>query len=531
MLTTARPIFEHVPASFADPVGLADQQAPGVVALIVVRYGPPEPDLTPTEGTAPFVLGTTYDAFVAVSGQLLAVARSTPDYRYPVTPAVALAHFLETRDAGRPAFLSLFELDEDACARFLETVFYAECLKLHVRGAASAALVARQIALSGCGDGLPSGVLEINDFSDPAAPRIRLVDLDGLLDTEPSADDAPDAPDPLEAVLATYLDGVTGRVLLYDRAKNQATLPHRTGRPFDLDAAIAQASRLADARRLASRPPSADAVATATPLPVADVAGDPADDAPLVTAVEGYLRDRAARPRLVDPAHPHAAGLGALVAELQGGRPAPDALFPTPPTATPNAPPLPSEPPAPTTPAGFEAPTHPPLGGEPAADVIRGVGEAADREASAQPTGRRSQPGGPPAEPSPHTPATTPPTGPRATRRHPLATDLDRLRADVFALFEDAVGRERAVAHEAHVLDASGIRSPVAAEDTVAYLRALLTDEPPRRWHFFKRARARTYEEVAGKLLAFHAANGHLDTPAHLDILHDVTRLWTRLHQ
>ena len=112
MLTTARPIFEHVPASFADPVGLADQQAPGVVALIVVRYGPPEPNLTPTEGTAPFVLGTTYDAFVAVSGQLLAVARSTPDYRYPVTPAVALAHFLETRDAGRPAFLSLFELDE-----------------------------------------------------------------------------------------------------------------------------------------------------------------------------------------------------------------------------------------------------------------------------------------------------------------------------------------------------------------------------------------------------------------------------------
>ena len=29
MLTTAHPIFEHVPASFADPVGLADQQAQG----------------------------------------------------------------------------------------------------------------------------------------------------------------------------------------------------------------------------------------------------------------------------------------------------------------------------------------------------------------------------------------------------------------------------------------------------------------------------------------------------------------------
>ena len=89
------------------------------------------------------------------------------------------------------------------------------------------------------------------------------------------------------------------------------------------------------------------------------------------------------------------------------------------------------------------------------------------------------------------------------------------------------MGRDRAVTHEAHVLDETGIASPVAAADAVPYLRALLCDEPPKRWHFFKRSRAKTYEEVAGKLLAFHAANGHLDDP----VVHDVTRLWTRLHR
>ena len=86
MLTTAHPIFEHVPASFADPVGLADQQAQGIVSLIVVRYGV-EGESPSGDGHGP--LGPTYDTFVASSGQLLTVARTTPDYRFPVTPAAA----------------------------------------------------------------------------------------------------------------------------------------------------------------------------------------------------------------------------------------------------------------------------------------------------------------------------------------------------------------------------------------------------------------------------------------------------------
>ena len=250
MLTTARPILEHVPASFLDPVSLADQQAQGVVSLIVVRYpADPGPPGDGHEGpqTGPLdALGPTYDTFVAASGQLLAVARTTTDYRFPVMPATALERFIEHRDGGCPVFLSVYELDEPDCARFLETVFYSECLKLHVDGADSAALVAQQIARSSCGGGLPSGILEVNDFSDPLAPRVRLIDLDDLATVDP--DDRTDIGS-LADELVEHLDGVRGRVLLYDRTKNRAAMPDRTDRAFDLDGIIEQANRLADARR------------------------------------------------------------------------------------------------------------------------------------------------------------------------------------------------------------------------------------------------------------------------------------------
>ena len=509
MLTTARPIFEHVPASFADPVGLADQQAQGVVSLIVVRYGT-------DSGGDPSPLGPTYDAFVASSGQLLAVARTTPDYRFPVTPAAALARFIAHRDAGHAAFLSLYELAEDACARFLETVFYAECLKLHVDGAGSAPLVAEQVARSGCS----GGVLEVNDFSAPDRPRVALVDLSEIaLPATPEAL-APYDASSLAALLTPHLDGVAGRVLLYDREKNRAALPDRTGHAFDLDGVIDQANRLAEARRgqAASSPSGIGALA----LPAADATMDNQAE-----AVEGYLRDRAERPRLVEPTHPHATGLGALVAELQGGSPA-SGDGPAPPSAL--------------TLSALSAPPDPPVAASEPAETAASGDSAASDEPQVQ-----TRPDAPPVASSTDRPSTSdshpseeeprhgkegsPGSPSSAPTRHPLATELDRLRTDVFALFEDAVGRDRAVAHEAYILDETGIASPVAPADAVAYLRALLTGEPPKRWHFFKRPRSKIYEEVAGMLLAFHAANGHLDDPAQRDVLHEVTKLWTRLHK
>ena len=226
-------------------------------------------------------------------------------------------------------------------------------------------------------------------------------------------------------------------------------------------------------------------------------------------AVESYLRERAERPRLVEPSHPHATGLGALVAELQGGPPS---------GSIPGAASLPESGPALNAMGPPSAPEA--AASEPVETITRASGDGS----------AHTRPPLPPEAPSAPTIAALPSSPPPALQtapRHPLATELDRLRTEVFALFEDAVGRDRAVAHEAHVLEETGIASPVAAADAVRYLRALLCDEPPKRWHFFKRGRAKTYEEVAGKLLAFHAANGHLDDP----VVHDVTRLWTRLHR
>ena len=556
MLTTARPIFESVPGSFCDPVGLADQQAQGVVALIVATYpvenqpAPPSQQSNnapspPSQGgvpradrpakptgegvsieppsSTPVPLGPVYDAFVAVSGQLLAVARSTPDYRFPVQPATALRRFIDARDAHRPVFLSLFELDEDDCARFLETVFFSECLKLHVDGVAdldrSAALIAHQITHAGCGDGLPSGVLEINDFSDPTAPRVRLIDLAStgiageLCDTNDLPFDkraSPQGEGALADALRPHLDGVTGRVLLYDRAKNHAVLPDRTGHGFDLGAAIEQANRLALARRGdASIVASGDAPARAMHRAAAELRASADDDQ--TEAVETYLRERAERPCLVSPDHPHASALGTLVAELQGR---------TPKATLPTAADLESS-------ATDQLSTTETLPSNPSTSTPLGEQSANENSPPSQGGVPAAGRGGGPTPPNPHTP--TP--GPETVRRHPLATELDRLRCDVVALFEDAVTRERALAHESHILTEHAIPSPVPPDRTPEYLRALLTDDPPRRWHFFKRQRGKTYHEVAGKLLAFHAAHSHLDAPEALRAVHDLTKLWTRLHK
>ena len=214
MLASASPLFEDLPGTFADPLGLADQQAAGVVALIVARYddtptnvsiagkigeasnegspswtggarggGPTEALTAPTEHDAlaeappsptpsghppsPPQAAATYDTFVAASGGLVAVARTTPDYRFPVAPAAAVARFHHARDEGHAPTLSLFSVAEADAARFLETAFYAECLKVHIDGPASADLVRTQLARCGCA----SGLLEAQRLLGPRRPH------------------------------------------------------------------------------------------------------------------------------------------------------------------------------------------------------------------------------------------------------------------------------------------------------------------------------------------------------------------------
>ena len=475
MLASAHPLFEHLPGTFADPLGLADQQASGVVALIVARYdedtttngsiasnspsaaydapaeAPPSPIPSERSDRIPHSPWpqATYDTFVAASGGLVAVARTTPDYRFPVAPAAAIARFHAARDAGHPPTLSLFAVTEADAARLLETAFYAECLKVHVDGPASADLVRSQLARCGC----RSGLLEANDFSDPTAPTVRLAEV---------ADDAP--PD-----LDALLDGVHGRVLLYDRAKNQAVAHDRASAPLDLAAAIAEADRLARARRPAATPPN-DAP-NPQPEPPAPEATQP-DAGPLAPEplspadlVADDLRQRAEQSAPPSP-------LSALVAELQG--------------RTPTL--LPDEP------------------------------ETALVETTASPDEQDAPPDDSPVPAS-------------AREPHPLASDLDRLRTDAYALLEDAIGRERVAALDAHVRAEHGWPSPVPSEHTLDHLRALLFDDPPKRWHLFKRARAKTHGDVAALLLAFHAAHGHDARPLAQEAVMQATQLWTRLHK
>ena len=105
--------------------------------------------------------------------------------------------------------------------------------------------------------------------------------------------------------------GFVGRVLLYDRAKNKAALPDRTGTPFDLMAAIREANRLAQARR-GSDATVALAQAESELRASAPPSSEQADQ------VETYLKARAERPRAVEPSHPIASGFAALVLRNAG---------------------------------------------------------------------------------------------------------------------------------------------------------------------------------------------------------------------
>ena len=523
MLASAHPLFENVPGTFADPLGLADQQAEGVVALIVARYdeeattnssiasttseasnkespswtggarggGPTEALTAPVEQDAlaealpsPPPPPATYDTFVAASGGLVAVARTTPDYRFPVAPAAAVARFHAARDAGQAPSLSLFSVSEADATHFLETAFYAECLKVHVEGPSSADLVRAQLARCGCSDGL----LEANDFSDPAAPTVRLAEV------SPVGEDAP-------LNLDALLDGVRGRVLLYDRAKNQAVARDRASAPLDLAAAAAEADRLARARRPAAAGGSTEDAQTPQPEPPTPGATPPIAEPPTPEApspadlVADDLRQRAEHPAPPSP-------LSALVAELQG--------------RTPIATESPPEEPAPTLSTESGA-TSPLPGGE-------GQGEGSTTASAPD-----SPPGAPPS-PIPSE-QSEPPPSPPPQAAHPLAPDLDRLRTDAYAVLEAAIGRDRAAALDAHVRTEHDLPSPVPSERTLDHLRALLLDNPPKRWHLFKRARAKTHNDVAALLLAFHAAHGHDPRPLAQEAIMHATQLWTRLHK
>ncbi|MEL6615321.1 MAG: hypothetical protein AAFQ43_06260, partial [Bacteroidota bacterium] len=295
-----------------------------------------------------------------------------------------------------------------------------------------------------------SGLLEVNDFSNPAAPRLALVEW-----SEGRTLD-----------IAALLADSRGRVLLYDRDRNRAVAAARSGAHVNPLDAVAEAERLAAARRHNSdrlqAPPGS------TPL--------------LAEAVERELRERHDGCALEAP-DPHASGLAALVAELQGS-------------------PLS----APLEDSSDDHASAPPPPPEDSAWCLSTEIQAENAPVS--------------LAPSSASPAT-----------HPLAKPLDALRTEVYALFEDAVGQDRALTHDAHITEEAGWPTPVSATHVPSYLRALLVADPPRRWHFFKRSRQKCFEAVSSRLLAFHGAHGHDARDGARECVNEIAQLWARIHR
>ena len=334
--------------------------------------------------------------------------------------------------------------------------------------------------------------------------------------------------------------GFVGRVLLYDRAKNKAALPDKTGTPFDLMAAIREANRLAQANR-GGDPTAALAQAETELRASAPPSTEQADQ------VETYLKERAERPRAVEPTHPVASGLGALIAELQGG-PSIDAppLLSLDPAPAPEPVVTTADATATNADAGAEdfepvvwadvdldipadtllraahgddyvSPNEPaPADAVDASDQLRATADVSTGLPDQQPDTRFT----PPVEASSSPPNTC--------ADHPLAYELETLRSGIYDLLADAASPERAQEAHAHVLSTLGITGPhVPGEQVIAYVRTLLVEPPPKRWMMYKRQRGKIAPDAAGKIMAFHRAHSHLDDPC----IDDAGMLWARLHK
>jgi hypothetical protein len=311
--------------------------------------------------------------------------------------------------------------------------------------------------------------------------------------------------------------GFVGRVLLYDRAKNKAVLPDKGGTPFDLMAAIREANRLAQARR------GGDAAAALAQAETELRASAP-PSSEQAEQVETYLKERAERPRAVEPSHPVATGLAALVLEMQGGPPVGSDPLPffSPIEQSDDEPPVVDESSgAADRASGAEKPIESAEHIAPAPHV-----EPSAAAASLAPPEPEQAPG---ERFAPPTAAAHPAATPGADAApHPHAAELETLRRGVYDLLADASGSDKAQALHAHALSELGVTGEtVPPTHAVAYLRYLMVEKPPKRWMLFGRQRGKITPDVCGKLMAFASAHSASEDPC----IEEASRLWARLHK
>ena len=473
MIYGSETLVQGLSIAYGDPLALAAGQGPETLSLLVVSY--PVPD---AEG------GPCQHLYVCRGGLIITVAHQTAEFRFPIPVQAALKRFKAARAEQLPGTLSLFRLDRDRAAALLESVYFEACLKIVLHESIrEPELLMALIRQTGCAD----GIVEINTFTDPLQPRVVLF---------PSAD---------AASMAANLDLITssetqeqGRLLLYDRTRNQLCASERAIRAFDVEHTLTCAESMA-------REMSSGSFHALDQLLSREKLSDQAEQQKLEPI------SVAPTPALTEPSHGH---IEAQMAALLQGEPAsllsgPDA-----------------------------APTGPMPGGDGAPPDALSVQlpAAGAEEATAEPEPATSEEAD--TAPSPPAPADPPGTSssPDADDPSPDSASADPVTAELYDALEAVyrstigeierqVGEKRAQTFVQHVASSIGIALPPAPDEILPMLSALLTTRPPRRWLRFKSHMGKVSIALAADLHVLHAQYHHVGSNA---VLLEIQRLWAR---
>ncbi|NBB85514.1 MAG: hypothetical protein GVY12_04730, partial [Bacteroidetes bacterium] len=389
-----------------------------------------------------------------------------------------------------PGTLSLFQLEREPAAALLESIYFEACLKIVLHESIrEPGLLMTLIRQAGCANGL----VEMNSFADPLQPRVILF---------PSDD---------EAGMATRLDLVAtaagqGRLLLYDRTRNQQCASERAMRAFDVEHTLTCAESMA-------RDMSSGSFHALDQLLSREKLSDEAEQRKLEPI---HVEPAAA------PAEPAPSQIEAQMAALLRGEPAsllsgpedlPDLANPGGDGASPDT-------------SALQLPT------QATADATQDdapLPALAVSEAVAAPTPSDAQPD-------------TPRPGAAQKRQTGSATDspnpaaIDPITAELYDALEGVyrstireierqVGETRGQTFIQHVATSLEIALPPAPDEILPMLSALLTTRPPRRWLRFKTHMGKVSVALAADLHVLHAQFHHVGSNA---VLLEIQRLWAR---
>ena len=471
MIHGSETLVQGLGIAYGDPLALAAGQGPETLSLLVVSY--PVPDAAG---------GPCQHLYICRGGLIITVAHQTAEFRFPIPVQSALKRFKAARAQQLPGTLSLFQLARDPAAALLESIYFEACLKIVLHESIrDPGLLMTLIRQTGCANGL----VEINSFTDPLRPRVILF---------PSEDD-----ESMAANLELMQNAAgQGRLLLYDRTRNQQCASERAMRAFDVEHTLTCAESMA-------RDMSSGSFHALDQLLSREKLSDQAEQRKL----EPIIVEPSPAP--TEPAHTQ---IEAQMAALLRGDPAsllsePDDL------------------PSISGPGGD--------GASPDASALQLPASSAAEPAEA-PTPDASDeadavPDPPPPDDSPDLPRS------RATRSPSVESlTADPITAELYDALEGVyrstigeierqVGEKRAQTFVQHVAASLDIALPPAPDEILPMLSSLLTTRPPRRWLRFKSHMGKVSVALAADLHVLHAQFHHVGSNA---VLLEIQRLWAR---